>query len=149
MKALHLTDEEIQEYVLDKSAVDKATSEHASTCEECKARVSDYQLLFAAIKQQPQPVFDFDLAELVMANYRQRNPSPLPAILLFTFSYWWRLLLTGAAIYYFRTYIASLFTSITPLLIYLAATTIITVAVMLSLDMYKNYHRKMRALDFY
>ena len=149
MKALHLTDEEIQEYALDNSAVDKATREHASTCRECKARVSDYQLLFAGIKQQPQPVFDFDLAELVIAQLPSPKPVAAPGnsfIYIFVLA---AIAITGAAIYYFRTYIATLFTSITPLLIYLAATTIITLAVILSMDMYRNYNRKMRALDFY
>jgi hypothetical protein len=149
MKALHLTDEEIQEYLLNKQAVDISTMEHASTCEECKARISDYQLLFAGIKQQPQPVFDFDLAELVIAQLPATKPVAAPGhsfIYIFVVA---AIAIAGAAIYYFRTYIASLFTSITPLLIYLAATTVIMVAVMLSLDMYRNYNRKMRALDFY
>ena len=149
MKALHLTDEEIQEYALDTSAVDMATREHVSTCGECKARVSDYQLLFAGIKQQSQPVFDFDLAELVIAQLPSLKPvaaSGNSLIYVFVLA---AIAIAGAAIYYFRTNIASLFTSITPLLFYLTATTIITLAVILSMDMYRNYHRKMRALDIY
>jgi len=149
MKALHLTDEEIQEYILDKPAVDLSAMEHASTCEECKERISAYLLLFAGIKQQPQPVFDFNLAELVIAQLPSMKPAASPGnnfIYIFVMA---AIAITGAAIYYFRTYIATLFTSITPLLIYLAATTIITLAVILSMDMYRNYNRKMRALDFY
>jgi hypothetical protein len=149
MKALHLTEEEIQEYALDNSALGMAEREHAGTCESCKASVAEYQLLFAGLKQQPQPAFDFDLPELVMAKLPK--PKPLASsgnsfIYVLVFA---AIALTGVALYYFRSYIANLFTSITPLLIYLAATSIITLAVILSLDMYKNYHKKMRALDIY
>jgi CHASE2 domain-containing sensor protein len=149
MKALHLTDEEIQDYVLDKSGVSMTVTKHAGTCEECKAKVANYQLLFTAIKHQPQPSFDFDLAELVIAKLPAVKPVATNSnsfIYMFALA---AIALTGAALYYFRVFIASLFTSITPLLIYLTATSIITLAVMLSMDMYKNYHRKMKALDFY
>jgi hypothetical protein len=149
MKALHLTDEEIQEYILNKSAMDLSTNEHVSTCEECTAKVANYQLFFAAIKQQPQPAFDFDLAELVMAKLPAPKPVTAPGNSFIYIFVMVALASTGAALYYFRTFIASLFTSITPLLIYLTAVTLITLAVFLSMDMYKNYHRKMKALDFY
>lgn len=149
MKALHLTDEEIQEYAIDRSAVDMAIREHAGICEECKARVEGYQLLFHAIKQQPPPAFDFDLAELVMAKLPAAKPVPSNGNSIIYMLAFAAISLTGAVLYYFRAFIASLFTSITPVLIYLTAATIITLAVMLSMDMYKNYHRKMKALDFY
>ena len=149
MKAQHLTDEEIQEYTLDNSASEIAIMEHATACEACKARIAEYQLLFAVLNQQPEPAFDFDLAELVIAQLPSQKPGAASSNSLIYVFVLAAIVLTGAALYYFRNYIANLFTSITPLLVYLTATTVVTLAIIISMDMYKNYQKKMRALDFY
>ena len=148
MKTLHLTDEEIQEYVLDNSAIDIAIIEHASSCEKCKARITNYQLLFAGIKQQHRDVFDFNLAEMVVAQLPSPRPRPVSDnffVYLFVLA---GVMLGAAALYYFRNYIVSFFAGIGPLFIYLTVTMVITLSIILSLDMYKTYQRKMRSLDF-
>ena len=148
MKGLHLTDEEIQQYVLDSAASDMVITEHAISCEECKARITNYQLLFAGIKQQARDVFDFNLAELVVAQL----PSPRPGIVSDNFLVYIfvlaAIILGCATLYYFRNDIVSLFTSIVPLIIYLTLTTVITLSIILSFDMYKTYQKKMKSLDF-
>lgn len=148
MKALHLTDEEIQEYVLDGSASDIAIVEHAGSCEKCKARIANYQLLFAGIKQQRSDVFDFNLAELVVAQLPSARPRPVSDNFFVYLVVLAAVILGGVALYYFRSYIVTLFTGIVPLFIYLTVTTVITLSIILSLDMYKTYQRKMRSLDF-
>ncbi|MEP7372504.1 MAG: hypothetical protein ABI675_03885 [Chitinophagaceae bacterium] len=149
MKVLHLTDEEIQEYALDSSTSGTLMTGHVSSCEECKARVANYQLLFSGIKQQPPASFDFDLAELVITQL----PSPkTKASRDNFFAYLFiivAIVLAGAVLYYFKSYIVSLFASIAPLFIYLTITTVITLSIILGLDMCKNYQKKMRSLDFY
>ena len=149
MKALHLTDEEIQQYALDISASGTTVVEHATSCEECKAKVTNYRLLFAGIQQQPQAAFEFDLAELVMAQLPSPRPGYSPDNFFIYLIVLAGMVLTGAAFYYFRGYIVSLFTSIAPLFIYLTVTAVITLSIILSLDMYKTYQKKMRFLDFY
>jgi hypothetical protein len=149
MKALHLTDEDIQQYALDSSTCSITVIEHAGSCEKCKARVASYRLLFACIQQQPQAAFDFDLAELVVGQLPSSKPVPSPDNFFVYLVVLAAIALTGATLYYFRSYVISLFASIAPLFIYLTATTAITLAIILSLDMYKNYQKKMRAIDFY
>lgn len=148
MKALHLTDEEIQEYVLDSSTSNHAIIEHASSCEECKTRITDYQLLFAGIKQQPKPAFDFNLADLVVAQLPSHGPKAVSDNYFVYIVVLAAIILGGLVLYYFRNYIVSLFTGIVPLFIYLTLTTVITLSIILSLDMYKTYQRKMRSLNF-
>ena len=149
MRVLHPTDEEIQQYVLDSSSSDKAITEHASSCEQCKAKVASYRLLFTAISQQPEESFDFDLAKLVMAQLPMAKPKYSQDNFFIYLLVFAAIILTGAALYYFRNYIASLFASIAPVFIYLITTTGITLAIILSIDMFKNYQKKMRALDLY
>jgi hypothetical protein len=148
MKALHLTDEEIQEYILDRSTSDIAIVEHAGSCEDCRARITTYQLLFDGLKQQSRDVFDFNLAELVVAQLPSPASKPVSDnffVYLFVAA---TLILGGVALYYFRNDMVSFFRGTVPLLIYLTITTVITLLIILSLDMYKTYHRKMKSLDF-
>jgi hypothetical protein len=149
MKVPHLTDEEIQQYALDNLNSDITIFEHITSCEVCKAKVMNYRLLFAGIQQQPRATFDFNLAELVVAQLPSPKPAAAPDNSLIYVFVLAAIALTAAVLYYFRIYIVSLFTGIAPLFIYLTATTIVTLAIILSTDMYRNYQRKMRTLDFY
>jgi len=56
--------------------------------------------------------------------------------------------ITAAATFYFRTYIAGLFTSIELLPVYLTLISIVILIAVLGMEMYKTYQKKMRALDF-
>jgi hypothetical protein len=55
----------------------------------------------------------------------------------------------GALFYIFRDYAIILFAGIASLVIYLILTTVLTILAALCFDLYKNYQKKMEALDFY
>ena len=148
MVTKHLTDDEVQQYAIDKPNCERRIAEHIHVCEECKSKVEVYQLLVTEIKLQPQPAFDFDLSELVL----QELPSPTSKIsnnkLLV-----WLFVSTGIAflvgvIYFFQNYF-DLFEGLKTIFIYLIAITAITVLVYLFIDMYKKYRQGMKALDLY
>jgi hypothetical protein len=149
MLTKHLTDDEIQQYALDRSNCETKIVEHVQLCEACKAKAATYHLLFTGIKQQAAPAFDFNLSELVLTQLPTPKSSFLPE------SFWVYLLalcgilLTGVLLYFIRGYVVILFTGITPFLIYLIITTFITILIILSTDMYKSYQKKMSTLDFY
>src|SRR5258706_3433125 len=135
----HLTDNEIPEYAFEHSGGETNIVEHVEICEECKSKVAAYQLLFTAIREQPEPVFDFDLEKMVLAQLPQQKTRSLPEnfyIYLFVLA---GTALTGAALYIFRSFVTVLFEGIAPLSIYLIATTIIIILIALSIDMYKTY----------
>ena len=149
MIARHLTDDEVQQYASDTSNCEPNIVEHVEQCDKCKVKAANYQLLFSEIKQQAVAVFDFNLSELVIAKLPSPKHRLYPENVFFFLMILATIVLTGAALSYFRSYLTSLFTSTTPLVIYLTVTTVITLSMMLSIDMHKNYQKKMKALDFY
>ena len=144
----HLTDEAVQQYALDSPGCEPKVIEHVQSCEECKLKVEAYQLLFTGIKEQPQPSFDFNLSELVLAQLCSSESRLPDSFLVYSLAFV-VILLAGTLSYVFRGYLLSLFVGISPLLTYLIATTAIIVLTALGADMYKTYQKKMRLLDFY
>ena len=149
MRVLHLTEEEIQQYAMDKSKCEADTLEHVHLCEECKTQATVYEVLFASIKKQPGHVFDFDLSALVLSKLPETKSGLQPDSFLIYLLVLVVIFLTGALFYIFRRDLPGLFAGITPLLTYLILTAVVTVLVVLGIDMYKNYQKKMTTLDFY
>lgn len=148
MSTTHLTEEEIQQYALDDTAISISEAEHIHSCEQCKEKTSAYRLLFSGLQQQPQASFNFKLEELVMSQL------PLPAhqsekenVLMYVFISA-AAAIAGFALYYFRGYVTTLFENIAPVFIYLVVTAFITISAFLIIDMYKSYKKKMHILDF-
>jgi len=144
----HLTDEEVQQYVLDKESAEARINVHVQQCEACKARVETYRLLFSALGQQPEPAFNFNLSDLVLAQL----PSPKTRLSRDTIFVYLLILgtvvLTAAAAYIFRKDLLGLVPDLTPFLGYLIIPSVVIVLAFLCIDMYKNFQKKMNALDF-
>jgi len=148
MVTKHLTDDEVQQYAIDKLNCEKRIVEHIHVCEKCRSKVEVYQLLITGIKQQSQPAFDFDLSKMVL----QQLPSPKTSIandnaLIWIFSFM-GLAFLGGAIYLFISYF-DLFEGIKIIFIYLIVITAVTVLAYLFIDMYKKYKHGMKVLDLY
>ena len=62
----HLSDDEVQQYAVDKSNCEKRITEHIHVCDECRSKADVYQLLITGIKQQPLAAFNFDLSASVL-----------------------------------------------------------------------------------
>jgi hypothetical protein len=62
----HLTDDEIQQFVLNKNFGNTYTQQHIVTCKTCKAAAANYATLFKAIEEVPKPILEFDVVNLVM-----------------------------------------------------------------------------------
>ena len=144
----HLTDDEVQQYVVDKQHCEMKIVEHIHSCEVCRAKVEVYQLMIKGIKQQPQPAFDFDLSKMVLQQLPSRKAiiaNDKALILIFGFM---GIAFLGGVIYLFQRYF-DLFEGIKTIFIYLIAITAITVLVYLLIDMYKKYQKEMKVLDLY
>ena len=76
MRATHLTDEELQQYVLDRDFGDTGINMHIHSCEQCREKAEGYRLLVTGLRNQPAESFDFSLTEIVM----QQLPVPSPAV---------------------------------------------------------------------
>lgn len=148
MLTKHLTDDEIQQYVVDRQDCEMKIVEHIHICGECKLKAEIYQSLVTGIKQQPQPIFNFDLSELVVQQLPSPNEKASDRLLL-------RLLLLigitviGTGVYFFEDSFVYLFKGVAAILIYLIIITAVTVCIGLFIDMYKKYNKEMKLLDSY
>jgi len=148
MVVKHLTDDDVQQYVVDKPNCEKRITEHIHVCEECRSKAEVYQLLITGIRQQPQPAFNFNLSELVVQQLPLPKEKASDRLLL------WVLLFIGIGFigtifYYFEGSFVYLFSGIAAIFIYLIIITALTVITGLFIAMYKKYDSEMKLLDSY
>ena len=148
MVTKHLTDDEVQQYVVDRQHCEMKIVEHIHICGECKLKAEIYESLVTGIKQQPQPAFNFDLSELVVQQLPSVKQKTNDRLLL------WVLLFIGigfmgGVFYYFEGSFVYLFRGIAAIFIYLIIITALTVITGLFIDMYKRYNSEMKLLDSY
>lgn len=146
MVTKHLTDDEVQQYIIDRQHCEMKIVEHMHLCGDCKLKAEIYQSLITGIKQQPQPAFDFDLSELVVRQL------PSSKRLAGDRSLTWVLILISVAsacavLFYFEASFIYLFKGITAIFIYLMIITAATVVAGVFIDMNKKYHKEMKLLD--
>ena len=144
----HLTDDEVQQYVVENQHCEVKVVEHIHFCEVCRAKVEVYQLMIKEIKQQPQPAFDFDLAKMVMQQLPQAKKKVSNDKLLIWLFVSIGIIFIGGALYFFQSYF-ELFEGLKTIFIYLIGITAVTVLVYLFIDMYKKYRHGMKVLDLY
>jgi hypothetical protein len=68
MSGTHLSEESLQQYVLDRAACTQEEIGHFDACPDCQAAVAAYGVLGDVLKAQPAPAFDFDLTAAVIAR---------------------------------------------------------------------------------
>ena len=153
----HLTDVDVQQFVLNKADCNADIITHMHNCEYCKTKAETYQLLFSEIKQQPKSAFDFDLSELVMKQLPQAKPgfslNSLPGyfIMLSFFaaigipSYLFKAKIT----YFFKTYVLGITSGISSIVIFLVVITFLIFLIFQCAEMYRKYQQKNNALNFY
>ena len=144
----HLTDDEVQQYAVDKHNCEEWIADHIHLCKDCRSKIEVYQLLITGIGQQPQPAFNFNLSELVVQQLPLRKEKSSDKSLL------WILTFIGIAIvaaigYYFRDSFVYLFNGIAGIFIYLIVITALTIIAGLFISMYKKYDSEMKLLDSY
>lgn len=64
----HLSDYDIQSYVLDRENCTAATEEHMKTCERCRVMAANYSAIFTEISLVPLPSQELDVEGLVLAK---------------------------------------------------------------------------------
>jgi len=149
MVTKHLTDDEVQLYVVDRQHVEMAIVEHIDTCADCRTKVEVYQLLISGIEQQPRPVFDFDLSASVLKQLPALQPKAADDRLVTWILVFVSIGFIAGAVYYFRSYLTNMFEGVAAILIYLIAISAITVIAALVFDMYNKYKKEMKVLDLY
>jgi hypothetical protein len=157
MTSKHLSDEEIQQWALDKTKCGTEVIAHMHDCEHCRAGAETYHLLFAEIKQLPNPVFDFDVPGLVLQEIGPRlrvirQYSWLGYLIIFV-----SLGVSGAAVYLYRVqlgeflekYVFNISSGISKGTIYLLLVAALTILIFQSIELFRKYQRKIDDLNFY
>jgi hypothetical protein len=148
MRPGHLSEDAIQQYVLDASSCETDIIEHSGSCEICKTRIANYRSLFAAILEQHTPAFEFDVAALVLSQLQGRTKElprrewPLYLLISAAFS------LLGVPLYILRKDIAIMFANILPITISLVTISTILVFSFQSIELFKKYKWRSDALNY-
>jgi len=149
MKTEHLSEIEIQQFALDKANCEKNIIDHIALCQKCMVKAANYQLMFSGIKQDPKPVFDFDLAVLVLKQIPKTQTSVSSNFFFFYFLVAVTMGSIGIAGYIFRAYLSRIFTGILPIVMYLIIITAAAILVFQAIELYKKYQKKMQSLNSY
>jgi len=148
MRTSHLSEDAIQQYILDATGCEADIIEHLWYCEICKAKLANYQSLFAAMQEQPRPAFEFDLAGLVLSQLPAETKEstridwPLYLFVSAVFS------LIGIPLYWLRKEIATMLAGMIPFAIGLIAISTIPVILFQSIELFKKYKKQSDALNF-
>src|SRR5215204_1452063 len=147
MVTKHLTDDEVQQFAVDKLNCEKRIAEHIYLCEECRSKVEVYQLLITGIKQQPPPAFNFNLSALVLQRLPEQRTKVANDRLLIWVIMFIGISFTGVTLYFFRDYFKYFFEGIETILGFLIIVTALTILAGLYIDMHKKYRKGMKVLD--
>jgi hypothetical protein len=144
----HLSDTEIQQFVLDRSHCESHIIDHIQLCDSCKAEADAYGLLFSGIDQQTAPAFDFDLQGLVLSKIERSKPKPFASGMVV-----FLLVLTGLSFiavteWLFGNYFLNMFAGFTSMAVYLTLTVTVTFLIFQGTEMYKKHRKQMDALNF-
>lgn len=172
----HLSETALQQYALDESAAPMECREHIAACDNCRAEAMTYRLLFAGIKEQPEPAFDFDVAGLVLAQL-PAEPAAVPGALTdelaggpqgagpgmapaarrrfgkWSLSTWLQAFVFSCTVavplYLFRRNISNVFTEVSVFFMYVIVAAAATAVFFQMRSMYRKYRRQLRILNYY
>lgn len=146
MKNRHINEIEIQQYVFHKADCDMMIIEHIHHCPKCNAEVELYKLLFAEIKKEANPVFDFDIADLVIHRLPQKQDFSWDKYLI-AFLSGVSIALLSMLIYFTNHYFPTVFKGISSIQFSLIMATILLISIYIYIDMKRNYRDQMNFPD--
>lgn len=146
----HISEQEVQQAVLDKTQLSATAAQHLDQCSVCQTTVKEYELLFSSIESLPEPSFDFDIVDLVMPLLPEKKKAnsgynvPLIVVVLLIAC---GMLIASFFLLNIRLRIDELWPSISPWLMGIGAV-VVGAWIGISLaDLYSNYKAQIRALD--
>jgi anti-sigma factor RsiW len=146
MSSTHFTENELQQYAEHSADVNPALAAHIATCGHCQAKVNNYRLIFGAIHAIEKPVFDFDVAAMVMAQLpapalKRKFPWAMMCTIIFV------LLIFTVAVVAFQGYFMQLFKGISMIILSLIVFSAACVLVFQGIELFNNHKKQMRVLD--
>jgi hypothetical protein len=147
MTTEHLSEQEVQQYALDRSCCGKKLAEHVEACAYCQANAEAYLQLFSVIHEQPKPFFGFDLSSLVLQQLpNAKSKFSLNGFLIYLLVFA-SISVIAVPFYLFRKNLSNMFTGVLPMTIYLILISALTILVFQSFEMYRKYQKQMNILN--
>jgi len=146
MKAMHLTEIEIQDYVIDAKS-NHGFSHHIESCESCKNKVVQYQMLFKEIKNSPAPIFDFNLNEAVLKQLPVNEPIQVKRVFTNYLPVLVSIILLLLPLYFYRNNLLSVVKQTPAGILYMGIIIALIVTVYQSVGLSKKHHKQMNALN--
>lgn len=147
MKDIHLSDLNIQEFVLNRSDSQVDTLTHLETCGHCRTKADQYRLLVSSIEGQAKPKFDFNLTELVLASVITTKTYKRINAIVYSLSAL-GLLVIVLVLLLFMENATVIFDGFKKITLYLLFVTTLVIAGFLGLEIYTGYTKKIKALKF-
>jgi hypothetical protein len=147
MTDYHLSDTDIQEYLLHREKCRKEVFDHMEACELCMTKAANYSLIFEAMALVPAPAADMDLAGSILARLpagrrRKRRDGVLVYLLA----------MAGLVIvvpgYLFRRSFLQVLENVPALLLYLVVAASLVILLFRARAVVKHYQRRMKMLEF-
>lgn len=148
MTGTHLPDQELQLIACNGKEPSAEESAHLVHCGICQAGIAAYRLITEEIKLQSTPAFGFDITALVLPQI-QPAPVKVPREKWLIYLFPVMLAIGCVPIYLFRKNIFYVFTGISTFFMYAVAGAAILVLTYRILLMYKEYKKRIKALNFY
>lgn len=144
MKTMHLTDQQVQDLVIEPGCCDKELDSHLQKCRYCQQKADAYHLLFHELRLQKEESFDFDISTLVLNQLDHKKPALLkPAFTLILYA----MLLVSAGFPALYFTVTSIVTARAGLLsVWLIIITIVTMLLGIGLENYRNYQKRLELL---
>ncbi|RQO67482.1 hypothetical protein DBR43_23385 [Pedobacter sp. KBW06] len=145
MTISHLSESEIQQYVLDRKNTGSDILAHIHDCERCQTKAAAYNVLFKELKEIPKPAFDFDLSKLVLDQLPVRKPlfpwmaTAAACLAIFLISF---------AIICFTNYLSVAAIGLSAQLLYFLIIPAVFILVIQGLSLLKVHKKQMTAINF-
>lgn len=147
MTEQHLSEEEIQQYADNEQLLSKELLAHIHNCESCRQQVEMYRMLFTQRESTESKQFDFDLAGLVLEQVSRPYDTFPGTKLVFGLAISIGIILTGTTAYLLRANFTVLFEGLSSMTWLLAIAGVSILTVILGLDTYSRYQKRIRQID--
>ncbi|WP_440133280.1 hypothetical protein [Chitinophaga sancti] len=141
MRTGHLTHEEMQDWVMSDGQGADEIGAHLSHCTACQEELAAYKLMLPMLETMPAAAFDFDVAEMVLANLPERQVGVSVGMVMVYLMVGAGVLAGLGALYVMTRYLAF------NLVAGIGAIMIISVLVFQIREMVKQYQRQLRLLE--
>lgn len=146
MNTTHLTDQQIQLFVLEQGSGIEQWTTHMATCKTCQLKATLYGSILKEVSQQEKPVLNVDVASQVISQIEPAKPRIDSSRVIVGFTLFIMLSWLCIIFYWTGHELASLFTRLSSIATYLILLTGSSVLIFLVISLYQEFQYKMKRL---